>query len=123
VDFALHVGGCRDIDVMRRDIREKLRDDLGFSEVEGRLLLSPPWTSDWITEPAREKLRRFGLGPPRAQRTHAGGDVNVMLFDAVTCPRCGSANVTLKNAFGPTLCRAMYQCDACKEPFEQFKSL
>lgn len=80
---------------------------------------NPPWTSDWITDAGRAKLKAFGLAPPRRH----GGNVTLTFFDLVPCPRCGSTNTRLQNSFGTTLCRAIWTCNDCLEPFEQFKPL
>ncbi|MEM7332968.1 MAG: 1,2-phenylacetyl-CoA epoxidase subunit PaaD [Chloroflexota bacterium] len=80
---------------------------------------NPPWTSDWISDEGRQKLKHFGLQPPNRH----GGNLVMTFFDVVTCPRCESKNTTLKNSFGSTLCRAIWYCNSCQEPFEQFKPL
>lgn len=111
--------GCPALDVMRRDIIAKI-EALGFNDVKVEMVLNPPWSTDWIEEAARLKLKQFGLAPPPRH----GGDSNVILFfDEVLCPRCNSTNTALQNSFGPTLCRAIYTCNDCREPFEQFKPL
>lgn len=109
--------GCPAMHVMKRDVEERV-GAMGV-EVEVRTSLTPPWTSDWISDEAREKLKSFGLAPP--PRHH--GDINVILLEESSCPRCGSKNTTIKNTFGPTLCRAIYYCNDCQEAFEQFKAL
>ena len=93
--------------------------ELGVAQVEVKKQFNPPWTSDWITEDGRQKLKAFGLAPPHQH----GGNVSLTFFDPVECPRCDSKNTSLQNSFGTTLCRAIWVCNACKEPFEQFKSL
>ena len=110
--------GCPALDVMRREVIEKVAS-LGVEQVEVGMVLSPPWTTDWITEVARAKLKAFGLAPPRP----GGGSQDVIFYDLALCPRCDGMNTTLKNSFGPTLCRAIYYCEDCQEPFEQFKAL
>ncbi len=110
--------GCPALDVMRNAIVEKLRE-LGIENVAVKTVLSPPWTSDWISEPARAKLKAFGLAPPPLH----GGNI-ALYFDAlVACPYCNSTNTRVTNTFGPTLCRAIYFCRDCHQPFEQFKAL
>jgi ring-1,2-phenylacetyl-CoA epoxidase subunit PaaD len=118
VDMAPTFAGCPALAVMQADIRSRLRQ-MGAAEVEVRLVLAPPWSSDWITEAGRIKLRSFGLAPP----IQHGGLVQIMFADEATCPHCGSSDATLKNSFGPTLCRALYYCNRCQQPFEQFKAL
>lgn len=110
--------GCPALDVMREEIERRVRR-LGAANVEVKTVISPPWTSDWITDEARAKLAAFGLAPP----VRHGGDAAVMFSDAARCPRCAGANVTLKNAFGSTLCRMIFYCEDCREPFEQFKPI
>lgn len=110
--------GCPALAVMQQALREKVLA-LGAAEVEVRTVLEPAWSSDWIRPEAREKLRKFGLAPPPVH----GGELNIALEEPVACPYCGSYNTTLKNSFGSTLCRAIYYCNACQQPFEQFKPL
>ena len=109
--------GCPALLEMERLIVEKLAE-LG-AEGAVQTILYPPWTSDWITAEGREKLRAFGLAPPAVH----GGNINVTFFEPVACPRCSSIQTTLQNAFGSTLCRAIYTCHTCQETFEQFKAL
>lgn len=110
--------GCPALKVMERDIASCLYQ-MGFDEVLVDIILHPPWTSDWITDEARSKLREFGLAPPKKH----GGQIEVTFYDLVTCPYCGSKKTDLKNAFGSTLCRSIYYCEECQQPFEQFKAL
>ncbi len=110
--------GCPALEVMKTEIVEKLRQ-AGCEHVNVRTVLSPPWTTDWITETARAKLKSFGLAPPHKH----GGDFAILLFDPVACPYCGSENTTLKNNWGPTPCRMIFYCNHCQQPFEQFKPL
>jgi ring-1,2-phenylacetyl-CoA epoxidase subunit PaaD len=110
--------GCPALHVMQADIEQRVRA-LGAAEVAVRVALSPPWSTDQISDPAREKLRAFGLAPPPRH----GGLIQILFSDAAPCPYCGSDRTTLKNHFGSTPCRAIYFCDACRQPFEQFKPL
>ncbi|MBI5669691.1 MAG: phenylacetate-CoA oxygenase subunit PaaJ [Chloroflexi bacterium] len=108
--------GCPAHYAMQDAICDRLRQ-VTDAAIEIMTTYSPPWSSDWITDTAREKLRAFGIAPaPR----HGG---NVMLLEAVTCPNCGSANTVLRNPFGPTPCRMIYTCNDCRQPFEAFKPL
>lgn len=111
--------GCPALDVMRRDIETAVRG-LGVEQVTVHTVLHPAWSTEWITEAGREKLRRFGLAPPPR---HAGDPSAVAFFDLAECPRCGSTNTSLRNAFGPTLCRMIWYCNECQDAFEQFKPL
>lgn len=110
--------GCPALEVMKRDIATRLRE-MGFEPVVVRTVLAPAWTTDWITEEARGKLKSFGLAPPPKH----GGDFAVLLFEPVACPYCDSENTTLKNNWGPTPCRMIFYCNNCQQPFEQFKPL
>lgn len=110
--------GCPALIEMQRLIREKMLE-IGAQTAEVKTVLKPAWSSDWITEEGRQKLKAFGLAPPPIH----GGNINVTFFDVVKCPRCDSTNTTVKNTFGSTLCRAIYYCNECLEPFEQFKPL
>lgn len=110
--------GCPAMRVMQEDIVRVLKAH-GATQVQVKTQLAPAWTSDWISEEARIKLKEFGLAPPAKH----GGDVQVILFNVPRCPRCNSRNTRLQNTFGSTLCRAIYTCNNCKEPFEQFKAI
>lgn len=111
--------GCPALGVMKSDITSKLRE-LGFEKVEVRTVLSPPWSTDWITDEAKQKLADFGVAPP----TPATDDGLIQLdLSPAQCPRCGSFDTTTRNTFGPTLCKSMHTCNSCQEPFEAFKSL
>ena len=110
--------GCPALKVMENEIEAKLHE-IGFENVAINTTLAPPWTSDWITDEARVKLKAFGLTPPAKH----GGNIEITFFDPVTCPYCDSTNTTIKNSFGSTLCRAIHYCNNCQQPFEQFKPL
>jgi ring-1,2-phenylacetyl-CoA epoxidase subunit PaaD len=111
--------GCPALDVMRRDIARRVKQ-MGVANVNVETVLYPPWTSEWITDEAREKLRQFGLAPPPQ---HNGDFISVAFLDVAECPHCGSKNTVIKNSFGPTLCRMMWYCNDCQDAFEQFKPL
>lgn len=110
--------GCPALDMMRAAIAEKMRA-LGAERVEVKTVLTPPWSSDWITDAARAKLKAFGLAPPPKH----GGNVLLFFPEENACPYCDSTNTRVTNPFGPTLCRAIYFCRNCRQPFEQFKAL
>ena len=110
--------GCPALHVMEQEIERTVRE-LGAEEVSVETVLHPPWTSDWISDEARQKLKSFGLSPPPRH----GGNVQVTFYEPVPCPYCDSMNTSVKNAFGSTLCRAIYYCNECEQPFEQFKAL
>jgi ring-1,2-phenylacetyl-CoA epoxidase subunit PaaD len=109
---------CPALIEMKTLIKDKMLA-MGADSVEVKSVLSPAWTSDWITEAGRRKLKAFGLAPPPQH----GGNIVLTFFDPVTCPYCDSQNTSLKNSFGSTLCRMIYYCNDCQDSFEQFKAL
>lgn len=115
--------GCPALLVMEELIVEKMAE-LGVEECHVQRQMNPPWTSDWITEAGRAKLKEFGVVPPQRH----GGKIEILLYDSIDaasigCPYCNSTNTERKNDFGPTLCRSIWYCNACQQPFEQFKAL
>ena len=111
--------GCPAMEVMRQQIAERLTE-LGVARrVEVDVSFATPWTSERISAVGREQLRRSGFSPP-VMSVGAGLD-ELAVLPVAECPFCGSRNTTLENPFGPTLCRAIYHCSDCRQPFEQFK--
>jgi ring-1,2-phenylacetyl-CoA epoxidase subunit PaaD len=114
--------GCPAMASMRDDLVRVLSEK-GY-DAEVRVALSPPWSSDWISERGRQALRAHGLSAPGP--APRGGPVSVSLAPtrrALTCPRCGSDDVALTSEFGPTACTALYRCTSCLEPFEHVKEI
>jgi ring-1,2-phenylacetyl-CoA epoxidase subunit PaaD len=109
--------GCPAMAQIAADLRRSL-ERAGFRDVAIRTELSPPWTSDWITPDGRRKLADAGIAPP-GQPGARSGPVLVPL--AVPCPRCGSPDTRELSRFSGTACKALYQCQVCKEPFERVK--
>lgn len=105
--------GCPAMDVIRRDIEGAARR-AGAAEVEVRTVLSPPWSTDWISETGRAKLAAAGTAPPPARRT--------MLRLTMRCPRCGSADTEELSRFGSTACKSLWRCRSCREPFDSVKA-
>jgi ring-1,2-phenylacetyl-CoA epoxidase subunit PaaD len=117
--------GCPAMATMRDDVVHRLREE-GFERVAVRVALSPPWTTDWITERGRRTLAEHGISPPGPAQTAAAGPVPLSLAPtrrAVRCPQCGSERVSLSSEFGSTACKAMYRCEACLEPFDHVKEI
>lgn len=90
--------------------------------------LAPAWTTDWMSQAAKDKLRAYGIAPPHACASAGHGSAQVVQFAArsgqaeqVECPQCGSGNTTETSHFGSTACKALYRCLACMEPFDYFK--
>ncbi|HVZ55070.1 MAG TPA: 1,2-phenylacetyl-CoA epoxidase subunit PaaD [Chitinophagaceae bacterium] len=111
--------GCPAMDVIRLGIQLALREH-GYAPVRVTQVLSPPWTTDWMSEEGRQKLRAFGIAPPNPRQQVC----NHQLFDheeAVQCPHCQSFHTHRISEFGSTACKALYQCDDCREPFDYFK--
>lgn len=118
VEMTPTFSGCPAMEVMRQQVRERLLA-LGCDRVEIAIKLDPPWTTDWLSDEVKAKLRDFGLAPPRWH----GGNVRLVLSEPTACPYCGSLDTELKNGFGSTLCRSIYVCHACRQPFEAFKPI
>ena len=118
--------GCPAMEQIQDDICSTLKA-LGL-DVEVRTQLAPAWTTDWMTDAAKDKLKAYGIAPPHACASAPAGSANVVQFAArsakaevVHCPQCGSANTTETSHFGSTACKALYRCLACMEPFDYFK--
>lgn len=111
--------GCPAIAVMQEQIIERLGLLEVADTVEVKVSFDPPWTSDRITPTGRERLRLSGFAPP-VMAVIEGLD-ELAVLPVAECPFCGSRSTTLENPFGPTLCRAIYHCATCRQPFEQFK--
>jgi ring-1,2-phenylacetyl-CoA epoxidase subunit PaaD len=101
--------GCPATHVIERDIRDAL-DAAGYRHVRIETVLSPPWTTDWITPQGREKLHAYGIAPPLAAGQRAPA-----------CPQCGSRETAEISRFGSTPCKSLWRCRACAEPFDLFK--
>lgn len=111
--------GCPAMDVIGDDIKKALSDNGIEAAVE--LVLSPAWTTDWITEKGRKSLEDYGIAAP----LNPEADIDALLGNKkiVKCPQCGSTNTRLVSQFASTACKAMFQCEDCHEPFDYFKCL
>jgi ring-1,2-phenylacetyl-CoA epoxidase subunit PaaD len=118
--------GCPAMDAIRDDLREAFRR-AGYPNVIVELVLSPAWTTDWMSEAGRAKLEEYGIAPPSGKAAAgglvptSGGPVRLSL--AVKCPQCSSLHTRELTRFGSTSCKALYVCQDCKEPFDYFKVL
>jgi ring-1,2-phenylacetyl-CoA epoxidase subunit PaaD len=111
--------GCPALDVMREAMEERVRE-LG-AEARVDVVLDDSWSTDRITAAGREKLRAAGFAPPAPRPAH---ELTLVELDrGARCPYCGSADTRLENLFGPTPCRSVRYCKACRQPFEQFKTI
>ena len=119
VEVAPTYSGCPATEVIEKSIVDSLLDK-GIGNVVLKRVLSPPWTTAWITEEGREKLRAYGIAPPAD-----GASKRAMLgnMKLIACPRCSATTTTLVSEFGSTPCKASYKCDECLEPFEYFKCI
>jgi ring-1,2-phenylacetyl-CoA epoxidase subunit PaaD len=113
--------GCPAFEVMQSEIRDALLET-GAAGVDVRTVIAPPWTTEWISEEGRRKLKAFGIAPPPLRRERDSGSLHP-LETGTPCPRCGSERTELKNRFGSTRCKAFLVCRSCGEPFEQIKML
>jgi len=119
--------GCPATELIERNVLEAI-DAAGLGPAKARLQRAPAWTTDWISEDGRRKLREYGIAPPC---TLAAGDAVPMRFisrrlatqEAIACPRCASTHTTQLSAYGSTACKSLYRCLACQEPFEYFKPI
>lgn len=112
--------GCPAMKMIETDIELTLQK-AGYDNVLVKSILSPAWTTDWMSEDGRKKLEEFGIAPP----LHASADKNILLGKNkhIRCPQCKSENTEMKSQFGSTACKSLYVCKDCKEPFDYFKCL
>ena len=112
--------GCPAMNTIATDIRLRLLAE-GYTKLTINNQLSPAWTTNWMTQAGREKLEAYGIAPP-IDGTSSGHVLNLFGKDtAVRCPLCKSGHTHLVSQFGSTACKALYQCDDCREPFDYFK--
>lgn len=113
--------GCPAVLAIELAVEAALRE-AGFANLRIDRVLSPPWSTDEITEEGREKLRAFGIAPP-ARRAARGKGALLFADETVPCPRCGSHQTARVSEFGSTACKALWRCESCREPFDYFKCL
>ncbi len=119
VIITLTYNGCPAMDFINSTIKLTLIQN-GYTNVKVTTVLSPAWTTDWITENGKQKLKEYGIAPPTTKQTVCNTDAFVN-EEAIQCPRCNSYSTNLISKFGSTPCKALYQCNDCKEPFDYFK--
>ncbi len=119
VDITPTYSGCPAMAAMRLDLTTALAN-AGFPEARIRTVLSPAWTTDWMSAAGRAKLLAYGIAPParKAGRRALFGDE-----EPLACPRCGSRDTAKLTEFGSTACKALWRCEACLEPFDAFKCI
>jgi ring-1,2-phenylacetyl-CoA epoxidase subunit PaaD len=110
--------GCPAMDVIGFEVKAALMQ-AGIDNARVRQVLSPAWTTDWMSEAGKAKLKAYGIAPPAAQASRRA------LFgkESVACPRCGSQHTEKVSEFGSTACKALWRCKACREPFDSFKCI
>ncbi|GJD62432.1 Putative 1,2-phenylacetyl-CoA epoxidase, subunit D [Methylobacterium frigidaeris] len=110
--------GCPAMDVIGIEVQTALAQ-AGIPDARVRLVLSPAWTTDWMTEAGKAKLTAYGIAPPagKASRRALFGE------ERVACPHCGSAGTEKVSEFGSTACKALWRCTVCREPFDYFKCI
>jgi ring-1,2-phenylacetyl-CoA epoxidase subunit PaaD len=108
--------GCPAMDLIGMNIRNTFKEN-GFGDIKITHQLSPAWTTDWLTEEGKQKLKSYGIAPP-SRKTF---DKNYLKNLPVECPHCNSMKTKLISEFGSTACKAIYQCTECGEPFDYFK--
>lgn len=115
IDLAPTYSGCPAIDVIPILAKVRLAQD-GYDDIDIDMIITPPWSTDWISEEGKQKLHAYGIAPPGGAvlRTIDGGKPK-------TCPQCGSTETSLISQYGSTPCKAIYRCDSCFETFDYFK--
>jgi ring-1,2-phenylacetyl-CoA epoxidase subunit PaaD len=124
IDVTPTYSGCPAMAVIEREIVETLKAH-GFDRVVVRSVFSPPWTTDWITDDTKRKLREYGIAPP-VGLSGSGTAADLVTIrrvrPTVECPYCGSRNTEEKSEFGSTACKAIHYCRNCRQPFDYFKT-
>lgn len=114
--------GCPALEMIKESIQERLADVSPDLAISVNVTMDEPWTTDRMTEKGRQVLKSSGFAPPPTGKMPGRGNL-IQLMPVAECPYCGSHKTTMENAFGPTLCRAIYYCHNCRQPFEQFKQV
>ena len=126
VELTPTYSGCPAIDAMRDDVKSALLG-AGYAQVDVRMVLAPAWTTDWMSDDGKRKLREYGIAAPNGRAAVHGngahGSGRTELRMAVKCPRCDSLDTRELARFGSTSCKALYECRSCLEPFDFFKVL
>lgn len=108
--------GCPAMDAIARDVELALAR-AGIAPARVKTVLSPPWTTDWLSEEARRKLLEYGIAPPGGKRAPSA----LFAREHAACPRCGASDTECISEFGSTACKALWRCRSCGEPFDHFK--
>jgi ring-1,2-phenylacetyl-CoA epoxidase subunit PaaD len=108
--------GCPAMSIITQDIKMTLANNQ-VHPASVKLVYDPAWTTDWMTNEAKTKLKRYGIAPP----LHSSCSLDVFSHNIIQCPHCNSGDTVVISRFGATACKSLYQCNECKEPFEYFK--
>lgn len=119
IDITPTYTGCPAMDMIRVLIRMALAE-AGYTNVQVNEVLSPAWTTEWITERGKLRLKEYGIAPPNPKQQVCHDELFIA-NEAVQCPHCNSWHTRRVSEFGSTACKALFQCDDCKEPFDYFK--
>lgn len=136
VDITPTYSGCPAMQVIEEDVSKALRE-AGYERVVVRRVFSPAWTTDWMSEEGKKRLKQYGIAPPHcvAAPPHQAPDQLVIIGgrdtdhtsipqeEIIACPFCDSQETELRSQFGATACKAFYFCNACRQPFEYFKPI
>jgi ring-1,2-phenylacetyl-CoA epoxidase subunit PaaD len=119
--------GCPATEVIEQSVLSAIEAE-GLGPARATLRRAPAWTTDWISEQGKRKLREYGIAPPHAVVPAQAGTQGIRIFrrqpeERIPCPHCGSTHTERLSAFGSTACKSLYRCTACREPFEYFKPL
>jgi ring-1,2-phenylacetyl-CoA epoxidase subunit PaaD len=112
--------GCPAMKVIEEDIAAVLKSH-GLDNFKINTVIFPPWTTEWMSEEGKKKLREYGIAPPSVSTEEHLSSLLTGIRKPVNCPFCGSSNTRLTSAFGSTACKALHYCDGCSQPFEEFK--
>ena len=110
--------GCPAMDMIRMNIRIELLQH-GYENIKITTVLSPAWTTDWMSESGKQKLKEYGIAPPNPKQQVCSQEL--FAEEAIQCPHCSSYNTRRISEFGSTACKSLYQCNDCYEPFDYFK--
>lgn len=113
--------GCPAMKIIEDDIISILKSK-GLMNIQIKTILSPSWTTDWISDEAKEKLKKYGIAPPERSSVDKG-HLFLKGLKTIACPHCNSNNTEMKSQFGSTACKALYTCKDCLEPFDYFKCI
>lgn len=110
--------GCPAMEAITADVSAALADR-GFKDVSVRMVLSPAWTTDWMSPAGKAKLTEYGIAPPHVR----AGSSSVLVALTIRCPQCGSPDTRELTRFGSTACKSLWACNDCREPFDHFKAI